>query len=190
MAALGDEALFAMLEADGEAIARGDAAAFERGAVAEVVERSAWAKVEVVSADEREHGAAGGRITLNLGHSIGHALEAADGYATLLHGEAVAYGLRAATRIGRALDVTPADRRRADRAAARPARARRGAAPLLARGRARGDSAPTRSTRAAACAGSSRPPTASSCATTCPTRSCARRRPRCSPATGRRAASA
>ena len=110
MAALGDEALFATLEADGEAIARGDSAAFERGATAEVVERSGWAKVEVVSADEREHGAAGGRITLNLGHTIGHALEAADGYATLLHGEAVAYGLRAATRIGRALDVTPADR--------------------------------------------------------------------------------
>ena len=110
MAALGDEALFATLEADGEAIARGDAAALERGAVAEVVERSAWAKVEVVSADEREHGAAGGRITLNLGHTIAHALEAADGYATLLHGEAVAYGLRAAIRIGRALEVTPADR--------------------------------------------------------------------------------
>jgi shikimate kinase / 3-dehydroquinate synthase len=110
MAALGDEALFATLEADGDAIARGDRDAFDRGAVAEVVERSAWAKVEVVSADEREQGAARGRITLNLGHTVGHALEAADGYATLLHGEAVAYGLRAAVRIGRALDVTPADR--------------------------------------------------------------------------------
>jgi len=110
MAALGDDALFATLEADGGAIASGDTDAFERGAVAEVVERSAWAKVEVVSADEREQGAARGRITLNLGHTIGHALEAADGYATLLHGEAVAYGLRAAIRIGRALDVTPADR--------------------------------------------------------------------------------
>ena len=110
MAALGDEPLFARLEADGEAIARGDRATFERGAVAEVVERSAWAKVEVVSADEREQAAAGGRIALNLGHTIGHALEAADGYATLLHGEAVGYGLRAAVRIGRSLDVTPADR--------------------------------------------------------------------------------
>jgi shikimate kinase / 3-dehydroquinate synthase len=112
MAALDNEALFATLEAEGEDIARGDPGAFERGAVAEVVERSAWAKVEVVSADEREQGAAGGRIALNLGHTIGHALEAADGYATLLHGEAVAYGLRAAIRIGRALDVTPDDRAR------------------------------------------------------------------------------
>jgi shikimate kinase/3-dehydroquinate synthase len=112
MAALGDEALFATLEADGEAIARGDARAFESGAVAEVVERAAWAKVEVVAADEREQGAAAGRIMLNLGHTIGHALEAADGYATLLHGEAVAYGTRAAVRIGEAIGVTPADRGR------------------------------------------------------------------------------
>jgi shikimate kinase / 3-dehydroquinate synthase len=112
MAALDNEALFATLEAEGEDIARGDPGAFERGAVVEVVERSAWAKVEVVSADEREQGAAGGRIALNLGHTIGHALEAADGYATLLHGEAVAYGLRAAIRIGRALDVTPDARAR------------------------------------------------------------------------------
>ena len=60
------------------------------------MERPAWAKIEVVTADEREHGAAGGRITLNLGHTVAHALEAVDGYATLLHGEAV--GLRAAGR--------------------------------------------------------------------------------------------
>ena len=109
MAALGDERLFQVLEHDGEAIARGDAAAFEKGAVAEVVERAGWAKVDIVSADERE-GAAGRRITLNLGHSVGHALEAADGYATLLHGEAVAFGLRAACRIGVAAGVTPPER--------------------------------------------------------------------------------
>ncbi len=112
MAALGDEALFATLEAEAEAIARGDPSAFERGVLAEVVERSAWAKVEVVTADAREEGAAGGRITLNLGHTVGHALEAADGYETLLHGEAVAYGVRAAVRIGSVLGVTPADRGR------------------------------------------------------------------------------
>jgi shikimate kinase/3-dehydroquinate synthase len=110
MAALGDEALFATLEADGEAIARGHAAAFESGAVAEVVERAGWAKVEVVSADEREQGAARGRIALNLGHTVAHALEAVDGYETLLHGEAVAYGLRAAARIGGAVGVTPPER--------------------------------------------------------------------------------
>ena len=49
MAALGDERLFETLEADGAAIAAGDAAAIESGALAEVVERAAWAKVEVVA---------------------------------------------------------------------------------------------------------------------------------------------
>ena len=110
MAALGDEALFATLEAEGEAVAAGAAAAFETGVMAEIVERPAWAKVAVVAADEREQGATGGRITLNLGHTVAHALETVDGYANLLHGEAVAYGTRAAVRIGAAMGVTPADR--------------------------------------------------------------------------------
>ncbi|MEA2610042.1 MAG: shikimate kinase / 3-dehydroquinate synthase, partial [Chloroflexota bacterium] len=110
MAVLGDERLFELLETEGPAIARGDPAAFERGAVAEVVERAGWAKVEIVVADERERLASGGRINLNLGHSLGHALEAAAGYGGLLHGEAVAYGLRAATRIGVDAGVTPPER--------------------------------------------------------------------------------
>ena len=107
MAALGDERLFALLESDGNAIAVGRRDAFEGGAVAEVVERAAWAKVEVVTEDEREQG---GRIALNLGHSLGHAFEAAAGYRGLLHGEAVAHGLRAASRIGVRLGVTPNER--------------------------------------------------------------------------------
>jgi 3-dehydroquinate synthase len=107
MAALGDEALLATLEAEGAAVARGDASALERGALAEIVERPAWAKVEVVTADERERGVSGGRIALNLGHTVAHALETADGFASLLHGEAVGYGLRASVRIGLAIGVTP-----------------------------------------------------------------------------------
>ncbi|HEX2756285.1 MAG TPA: bifunctional shikimate kinase/3-dehydroquinate synthase [Candidatus Limnocylindrales bacterium] len=110
MAALGDELLFALLERDGEAVARGDEAAFAGGAIAELVERTAWAKVAVVDADEKEQGAADGRIRLNLGHSLGHAVEAAGGFGDLLHGEAVAHGLRGAVRIGRELGVTPEDR--------------------------------------------------------------------------------
>ena len=113
MAVLGDERLFALLETDGEAIAAGDTSAFESGAVAELVERAAWAKVEVVSGDERETGPAGGRVILNLGHSLGHAVEAAGRYVDLRHGEAVAYGLRAATGIGLELGLTP--RARAER---------------------------------------------------------------------------
>ncbi len=111
MAALGDARLFELLESDGGAIARGDPDAVARGAHAEVVERAGWAKVEVVTADERERNAAAGRITLNLGHSLGHAVEAAARYRDLLHGEAVAYGLRAACDIGEAIGLTPPDRR-------------------------------------------------------------------------------
>ncbi len=107
MAALGDERLFAVLETDGPAIAAGDASATESGSLAEVVERAAWAKVHVVLADERE---SSGRVALNLGHSLGHAIEAAAGFGDLLHGEAVAYGLRAAARIGVERGVTPTDR--------------------------------------------------------------------------------
>jgi 3-dehydroquinate synthetase len=110
VAVLGDETLFATLETRGDGIARGTPEAIDTGLMAEVVERSAWAKVEVVTGDEREQGATGGRITLNLGHTVAHALEATDGYANLLHGEAVSYGLRAATRIGLALGVTPTTR--------------------------------------------------------------------------------
>jgi shikimate kinase/3-dehydroquinate synthase len=111
MAALGDHRLFELLESDGQAIATGDARAYADGRVAELVERCAWAKVEVVVADEYERSGAGtGRISLNLGHSLGHAVEAAAGFGDLLHGEAVAYGLRAASRIGVATGVTPPDR--------------------------------------------------------------------------------
>lgn len=111
MAMLGDERLFSALERDGASIARGDAMAFESGAIAEVVERAAWAKVEVVLGDERD---SAGRAALNLGHSLGHAFEAAGGYSELLHGEAVAYGLRAAVRI--ALELGRLPRERAERA--------------------------------------------------------------------------
>ena len=112
MAALGDEGLFRLLETEGAAIAAGDENAHESGALAELVERCVTAKVAIVLADEREHGDGdgAGRLALNLGHSIGHAVEAAAGYRDLLHGEAVAWGLRAACVIGRAVGVTPADR--------------------------------------------------------------------------------
>jgi shikimate kinase/3-dehydroquinate synthase len=107
MAALGDERLFELIESRGAAIAVGDPAAAADGSIAELVERCAWAKVEVVAADERE---AAVRVALNLGHSLGHAFEAAGGYTDLRHGEAVGFGLRAACRIGVATGTTPAER--------------------------------------------------------------------------------
>ena len=61
-----------------------------------LIAQSVKLKAEVVSADEREGGL---RRVLNLGHTIGHALEADTGYGRLLHGEAVAWGMIAATNI-------------------------------------------------------------------------------------------
>jgi len=61
-----------------------------------LIAHSVKLKAEVVSADEREGGL---RRVLNFGHTIGHALEAEAGYGTLLHGEAVAWGMIAATNI-------------------------------------------------------------------------------------------
>ncbi|MFZ0537196.1 MAG: 3-dehydroquinate synthase, partial [Candidatus Sulfotelmatobacter sp.] len=62
-----------------------------------VIASSVKLKAEIVSADEQEGGL---RRVLNLGHTIGHALEAETGYKSLLHGEAVAWGMIAATNIG------------------------------------------------------------------------------------------
>jgi 3-dehydroquinate synthase len=107
MAVLGDERLLELVEEQGATFARGGPEAIDSGAVAEIVERCAWAKVEVVTADARE---ANVRMTLNLGHTIGHGIEAAAGYKAILHGEAVAYGLRGAFAISLAMGLTTAAR--------------------------------------------------------------------------------
>jgi shikimate kinase / 3-dehydroquinate synthase len=107
MGALGDDRLLDVVEAEGEAFAGGSNNPIESGAAAEMVERCAWAKVKVVSADEKD---AGIRKTLNLGHTLGHAIEAAGGYKDLLHGEAVAYGLRGAFAISLAMGLTTRER--------------------------------------------------------------------------------
>ena len=55
-------------------------------------------KAGVVSQDEREGGL---RMILNLGHTVGHALEQATRYKAMLHGEAVAWGMVAALYLAR-----------------------------------------------------------------------------------------
>jgi len=65
-------------------------------ALAHVVGRCAAYKADVVAGDEQE---TGGRIVLNYGHTIGHAIEAAAGYAGLTHGEAIAVGMTLEARL-------------------------------------------------------------------------------------------
>jgi len=76
---------FAWLEAQLERLLARDPEA-----LTEAILRSCQNKAEIVAADERE---AGGRALLNLGHTFGHAIEAAVGYGQWLHGEAVAAGM-------------------------------------------------------------------------------------------------
>jgi len=72
----------------------------EVAAGGEVTERTILAcartKLAIVAADERDGGR---RQVLNLGHTVGHAIETATGYARYRHGEAVGLGLLAALRI-------------------------------------------------------------------------------------------
>ena len=72
------------------------AAAGDPAALGRAVARSAAAKADLVAADPRETG--GLRVLLNLGHTLGHALEAATGF-RMLHGEAVSVGIVAAARL-------------------------------------------------------------------------------------------
>ena len=64
----------------------------------EIVVKTAKIKAAVVSADEKESGP---RMTLNYGHTIGHAFETATDYRRFKHGEAVAWGMMAALAYGR-----------------------------------------------------------------------------------------
>lgn len=65
----------------------------DTAALTATVRTCAALKAEVVAFDERDTGR---RAVLNYGHTVGHALEAASGFGALLHGEAVAVGMRAA----------------------------------------------------------------------------------------------
>jgi 3-dehydroquinate synthase len=88
---IGDAGLFKLFEDRRREILDRDPVVVEK-----VIADSVRLKASVVSADEREGGL---RQVLNLGHTIGHALEAETRYTQLLHGEAVAWGMIAATHI-------------------------------------------------------------------------------------------
>jgi 3-dehydroquinate synthase len=91
-------AIFELMEASRDALLRRDGALLET-----LITECIRVKADVVSSDERESGE---RRILNFGHTIGHALEAETDYQPFLHGEAVGWGMIAATMIGTGLQIT------------------------------------------------------------------------------------
>jgi 3-dehydroquinate synthase len=105
---IGDRRLFAFLENSMEALANRDAKALDF-----VIPRCILAKANVVSRDERESGL---REILNFGHTFAHAFETATAYRKYLHGEAVGWGMIAASRLaGRMGLLAPANAARIER---------------------------------------------------------------------------
>jgi 3-dehydroquinate synthase len=90
--AIADPQLFSTLEREREKVLGGD-----KHTMKHIIAAAVQVKARVVAADEREGDL---RRILNFGHTIGHALEAATKYKSLLHGEAVAWGMIAIAEIG------------------------------------------------------------------------------------------
>ena len=97
VAAVADEELFQWIEERSAALRDGDTEA-----LGELVHRAVTIKAEVVAEDPLEQGR---RAILNFGHTAGHALESASEYG-LLHGEAVAIGMRIECRMGEQAGTT------------------------------------------------------------------------------------
>jgi 3-dehydroquinate synthase len=100
-----DRALFDLLDHQREEVL-----ALEPNVTDQLIAAAVNIKAEVVTADEREGDL---RRILNFGHTIGHAIEAETAYVRLLHGEAVAWGMLAATKLAEltgTLKGTDADR--------------------------------------------------------------------------------
>ncbi len=100
-ALIGDPDLLDLLEQHSDLVREREPAL-----MAQIVERCVRVKARIVARDERETSI---RATLNLGHTIGHALESSGGYTALTHGEAVSLGLVAALRLGQKRGHTSAD---------------------------------------------------------------------------------
>jgi len=96
-AIIGDASLFDRLRAT-----RSQLMARDPVLLPEVIARTCALKAQIVAEDPLERGT---RAILNYGHTVGHALEAAAGYGRLLHGDAVAWGMRVAARLSRRLGL-------------------------------------------------------------------------------------
>ncbi|MFV2093719.1 MAG: 3-dehydroquinate synthase, partial [Hyphomicrobiales bacterium] len=102
---VGDAEFFHWLEAARDAILAPGQQSDTSQALIRAIEKSCQAKAAIVAADEKE---AGQRALLNLGHTFGHALEAACGYdGALLHGEAVSIGMCLAFELSVRLGFCP-----------------------------------------------------------------------------------
>ena len=88
-----DRTLVRFMEEHVDEVLRRDPKALEK-----VIAASIRMKAGVVNRDERENGL---RMILNLGHTLGHAIEQATRYKALLHGEAVGWGMVAALYVAR-----------------------------------------------------------------------------------------
>ena len=99
---LGDRELFEYLEKNVDRIFAGDTDACEY-----IADHNCRVKYQVVMKDERESGL---REVLNLGHTVGRAVETVSDY-KLYHGEAVAIGLAAQARLGEKMGYVTADER-------------------------------------------------------------------------------
>jgi 3-dehydroquinate synthase len=95
-----DAGLFGWLEEHLESLLAG-----EKAALTHVIRRSCEIKAAIVGRDEHEHGE---RALLNLGHTFGHAIEAATAYKEWLHGEAVGAGLVMAAAMSQQSGLMPA----------------------------------------------------------------------------------
>ncbi len=91
-ALIADDKLFARL-LDGDRLEPGTEE------LAQIIAENVGIKAHMVGLDETETAAVDGRALLNLGHTFGHAIEAATGYKSYLHGEAIAVGLRLALEL-------------------------------------------------------------------------------------------
>ncbi len=98
-ALIGDAELFELLERESAAIRRRDPEL-----LVEIVRRCVRVKARIVGLDERETGL---RAVLNLGHTVGHALETFGEFTRWTHGEAVCLGMVAALKLGERLGHTP-----------------------------------------------------------------------------------
>jgi 3-dehydroquinate synthase len=88
-----DAALLTYMESHAAALLRAEPELLTR-----VIADSIRVKAKIIAEDEHEHGL---RMVLNFGHTVGHAIEAVTHYRSLLHGEAVGWGMRAAIEASR-----------------------------------------------------------------------------------------